>query len=204
MHQRICTPTTVRNSCRTLLKWIVNQGIGTALIEPGKPWPNWRQRELQRNHPVEAADQERRAHLDASFRNRGWRAWRLQRRAKRCQVYGVSMVRQWPAAATSNLAHPMAMHDLTNMVSGAKVPIPSFSSPSTPGYYVYPGYTPSLSDIFAVMLSPASGDITPVRGSSGGPIRGSPAAAQAASFNPPCVKNQNLALRSSEPFVGIS
>ena len=68
-----------------------------------------------------------------------------------------------PAAATSNLAHPMATHDLTNMVSGAKVPVPSFSSPSTLGYYVYPdlsGYTPSLSDIFAVMPSPASGDIT--------------------------------------------
>jgi hypothetical protein len=70
---------------------------------------------------------------------------------------------QTPAAAASNLAHPMAMHDLTNMVSGAKVPVPSFSSPSPLGYYVYPdlsGYTPSLSDIFAIVPSPASGDIT--------------------------------------------
>src|SRR5438034_663830 len=25
---------------RALLKWIVDQGIGTALIEPGKPWQN--------------------------------------------------------------------------------------------------------------------------------------------------------------------
>jgi len=67
------------------------------------------------------------------------------------------------AATISNLAHPMAMHDLTNMVSGAKVPVPSFRSPSAFGYYVYPdlsGYTPSLSDIFAIMPSPASGDIT--------------------------------------------
>src|SRR5262249_8656336 len=68
-----------------------------------------------------------------------------------------------PAAATSNLAHPMAMHDLADMVSGAKVPVPSFSSPSTFGYYVYPdlsGYAPSLSDIFAIIPSPASGDVT--------------------------------------------
>jgi len=25
---------------RALLKWIVDQGIGTALIDPGKPWQN--------------------------------------------------------------------------------------------------------------------------------------------------------------------
>jgi putative transposase len=26
--------------CRALLMWIVDQGIGTALIDPGKPWQN--------------------------------------------------------------------------------------------------------------------------------------------------------------------
>jgi putative transposase len=25
---------------KTLLSWIVAQGMNTALIEPGKPWPN--------------------------------------------------------------------------------------------------------------------------------------------------------------------
>ena len=29
-----------RSSCKALLSWIVAQGIGTALIEPGKPWQN--------------------------------------------------------------------------------------------------------------------------------------------------------------------
>ena len=36
-----CAATTARSSYRkALLSWIVAQGIGTALIEPGKPWQN--------------------------------------------------------------------------------------------------------------------------------------------------------------------
>jgi putative transposase len=34
-----------------LLSWIVSQGIGTALIEPGKLWQEWRHGELQRQVP---------------------------------------------------------------------------------------------------------------------------------------------------------
>ena len=36
---------------KALLSWIAAQGIGTALIEPGKPWQKWRRRELQRQIP---------------------------------------------------------------------------------------------------------------------------------------------------------
>jgi transposase InsO family protein len=36
---------------QALLKWIVDQGIGTALIDPGKPWQEWRVGELQRQVP---------------------------------------------------------------------------------------------------------------------------------------------------------
>jgi hypothetical protein len=60
-----------------------------------------------------------------------------------------------------NIAHPSVFHDLTNMVSGASIPVPSAGSPNAGGYSVYPdgsGYTPSLSDIFAITAAPASGN----------------------------------------------
>jgi hypothetical protein len=33
---------------KALLSWIVAQGVGTALIEPGKPWQKGRHGEIQR------------------------------------------------------------------------------------------------------------------------------------------------------------
>ena len=36
---------------RALLKWIIDQGIDTALIDPGKPWQNGAGGELQRQVP---------------------------------------------------------------------------------------------------------------------------------------------------------
>ena len=54
------------------------------------------------------------------------------------------------------------MHSLTNMVSGSTIAIPTFSSQTLQGYYVYPdasGYSPSLSDIFAIAAAPSSGNL---------------------------------------------
>jgi hypothetical protein len=79
---------------------------------------------------------------------------------------GIDLYTQSPWLATGKigtlLAHPMAMHDLTNMVTGASLPIYSASNPGPQGYYVYPdasGYTPSLSDIFAIAASPSNGNV---------------------------------------------
>jgi hypothetical protein len=62
----------------------------------------------------------------------------------------------------SNLAHPMVMHGLANMVSGAQIPVPSVSSKTASGYWTYPdasSYSPSLSDIFTNTSSPSSGNV---------------------------------------------
>jgi hypothetical protein len=79
---------------------------------------------------------------------------------------GIDLFTQSPWFATGKvgdaLAHPMAMHDLTNMVTGTSLPIYSAASPGPQEYYVYPdvtNYAPSLSDIFAITASPASGNI---------------------------------------------
>lgn len=80
---------------------------------------------------------------------------------------GVDQFTQSPWFATgkvgADLAHPFLLHDLTNMVTGALLPIYSASSPGPQGYYVYPdnsGYTPSLSDIFTITASPSTGTLT--------------------------------------------
>lgn len=63
----------------------------------------------------------------------------------------------------SALAIPMIEHDLTDMTSGSSIAVPSSTSQTSQGYYVYPdinGNSPSLSDIFAITTSPSSGNIT--------------------------------------------
>ena len=45
----ICAPTTARSLCRdAILRWLVDEKIETALIDPGKPWQNGIERILQR------------------------------------------------------------------------------------------------------------------------------------------------------------
>ena len=63
----------------------------------------------------------------------------------------------------TSLAHPMAMFGLTNMVTGASIPVPSASHRTSQGYYVYPdasGYSPALSDIYTIQASPSSGTVS--------------------------------------------
>ncbi len=67
------------------------------------------------------------------------------------------------ASGGTNLAHPMAMFGLTNMVTGASIPVPSASHKTSQGYYVYPdasGYSPALSDIYTTQASPSSGTVS--------------------------------------------
>ena len=67
------------------------------------------------------------------------------------------------ASGGANLAHPMAMFGLTNMVTGASIPVPSASHKTSQGYYVYPdasGYSPALSDIYTIQASPSSGTVS--------------------------------------------
>jgi hypothetical protein len=69
----------------------------------------------------------------------------------------------WMATESSDLAHPMAMYGLTDMVTGSSIPIPTASNPTSQGYYVYPdgsGYSPSLSDVYTITASPKSGTLT--------------------------------------------
>ena len=71
----------------------------------------------------------------------------------------------WLATASggTNLAHPTAMFGLTNMVTGASIPVPSASHKTSQGYYVYPdasGYSPALSDIYTTQASPSSGTVS--------------------------------------------
>lgn len=64
---------------------------------------------------------------------------------------------------TSALGTPGTVHGMTNMVSGAAIPVPTQSSPTSQGYYVYPdsnGYSPCLCDVFLITPSPATGNIT--------------------------------------------
>lgn len=63
----------------------------------------------------------------------------------------------------SALGTPGTVHNLTNMLTGTLISVPTQSSPTADGYYVYPdnvGYSPCLCDIFAITPSPASGNIT--------------------------------------------
>ncbi|MFL5253107.1 MAG: Ig-like domain-containing protein [Rhodopila sp.] len=63
-----------------------------------------------------------------------------------------------------NLAHPMVMSNVTNMVTGAQVPVPNSSSRTSQGYYTYAdasGYAPTQSDVYGVTASPASGTLVP-------------------------------------------
>lgn len=63
----------------------------------------------------------------------------------------------------NKLAHPMVMFGLTNMVTGASIPVPSASHKTSQGYYVYPdgsGYSPSRSDFYTIQASPSTGTIS--------------------------------------------
>ena len=63
-----------------------------------------------------------------------------------------------------NLAHPMALSNVINMVTGAQIPVPSSSSKTAQGYYTYAdasGYSPALSDVYSVTASQTSGTLTP-------------------------------------------
>lgn len=67
--------------------------------------------------------------------------------------------------ATSALANPMIEYNLHNMLvgGGPTIAIPSFSSQTGQGYYVYPdinGLSPSQSSIFSEAASPSSGNVT--------------------------------------------
>lgn len=62
----------------------------------------------------------------------------------------------------ATLPRPSALHSLIDMRSGSPVPVPTKSKPASisPYYYVYPdavGYTPGLSDLYSISVSPASG-----------------------------------------------
>ena len=64
---------------------------------------------------------------------------------------------------TAAVGTPGALHDLMDMTTGLKIPIPSSTTKVGTIYYVYPdsaGYTPCQCDIFSVTPSPASGNIT--------------------------------------------
>jgi hypothetical protein len=63
------------------------------------------------------------------------------------------------------LPHPSALHSMIDMTSGSPIPVPSRSNPTaiSPHYYVYPdasGYTPGLSDLYSISVSPASGTLS--------------------------------------------
>ena len=67
------------------------------------------------------------------------------------------------ASFGDNLPHPMVMYGLTNMVTGASIPVPTASHRTSQGYYVYPdasGYSPALSDIYTIQASPSSGTVS--------------------------------------------
>ncbi len=62
----------------------------------------------------------------------------------------------------SNLGHPTAMINVTNMFTGASVPVPNATNKTSQGYYVYSdvsGYSPSLSDLYDVSTNPSSGKV---------------------------------------------
>ena len=61
------------------------------------------------------------------------------------------------------LPTPSAWYSLTNLVTGALIPLPTKSNPGTDGFYVYPdnnGVSPSLAAIYTFTPSPATGDVT--------------------------------------------
>ncbi len=61
-----------------------------------------------------------------------------------------------------NLATPTVMSNVVNMVTGAQVPVPSASKPTSQGYYVYPdanGHAPALSDVYSIIPSVTSGTL---------------------------------------------
>jgi len=65
----------------------------------------------------------------------------------------------------ATLPRPSALHSLIDMRSGSPIPGPTKSKPVSvsPYYYVYPdaaGYTPGLSDLYFISVSPASGVVS--------------------------------------------
>jgi hypothetical protein len=64
---------------------------------------------------------------------------------------------------SDTLANPTVMSNVIDMVTGASVPVPTASSPTAQGYYVSSstsGVSPSLSDVYSVTASQASGILT--------------------------------------------
>ncbi len=60
------------------------------------------------------------------------------------------------------LATPTAISNVTDMVTGTSLTVPTASSKTSQGYYTAPdsnGYSPSLNDIYGISASPASGTI---------------------------------------------
>jgi hypothetical protein len=63
---------------------------------------------------------------------------------------------------TSTLGTPAALYGMTNMISGATIAVPTVTTKYN-GFYTYPdsaSYSPSLSSIFSITPSPASGNVT--------------------------------------------
>jgi large repetitive protein len=60
------------------------------------------------------------------------------------------------------LPQPSLLHGLLDMTSGKDIPVATQSSPTSQGYYTYPdasGFTPGLSDVYAIAASPSSGTV---------------------------------------------
>ena len=58
---------------------------------------------------------------------------------------------------------PSSWYRLTDMLTGALIPIPTKSSPGTDGFYVYPdsnSVSPALSSIYSFAASPSTGNVT--------------------------------------------
>jgi hypothetical protein len=63
----------------------------------------------------------------------------------------------------ANLPHPSALHTLIDMRSGASIAVPKRRPDLFPHYYVYPdasGYSPSLSDIYSISVTPSTGALS--------------------------------------------